>query len=620
MRGPAVNRATALAAALALAAGGCDEERAPGVGVVVEPQVASVPRGGQQDFEAVVTGAGAPEVIWSLTQGLVAGTVDPTGLYAASDVPGVYEIVATEVRSGVSGRAAVTVTPSDCWALRAVDRVRVLPRAGHAAALVGGTIQGSNDSATNGFVTLATITQAPPEGSWVERTFANAVPYRWVKYYGPAGTTGSVAEVEFYSGGVRLAGATFGTTGTTGHEHPAALDGDPASYYEGTQTISNYVGLDAASDHLVGAPVATPAPGSYSAPQTISLSSPTSGAIIRYTTDGSDPTNGVRYERPFVVGTGSTRVRAVATRACMAASEETSGSYVVGSSGGVQAFLAIGNSLTDTLNGYMAPLATAGGVPLDYTRYTSPGIGTWIYEEAPTSGIGLPNVQTAVRTLVHHHLSFQPFPNMPCLPRGYASESLPRNRSDAVLIDRAWDDAVGTNPNVRMWVYEAWPPTPTEGFTNCITGGAWKRDATIWNPSSPATWEAAEQNELAYMEEVRAELVSMNPSRPAPYIVPAGRAVRLAKAAVEAGTVSGVATTAFWTTFFSNGGTDNHLTPIGRYLVTLVFYGALFQKDPRTLPDTNLGTPATVTAAQAAALQQIAYDAVSGYALSGYTR
>ena len=45
------------------------------------------------------------------------------------------------------------------------NAVRIYPRAGFASHMVGGEIQGSNESATAGFVTLAKITKAPREGA-----------------------------------------------------------------------------------------------------------------------------------------------------------------------------------------------------------------------------------------------------------------------------------------------------------------------------------------------------------------------------------------------------------------------------------------------------------------------
>jgi hypothetical protein len=55
-----------------------------------------------------------------------------------------------------------------------------------------------------------------------------------------------------------------------------------------------------------------PGPGSYAAPQAVSITSSVPAARIYYTLDGSDPgIQGTPYAGPIVVGT-STTIRAVA--------------------------------------------------------------------------------------------------------------------------------------------------------------------------------------------------------------------------------------------------------------------------------------------------------------------
>jgi hypothetical protein len=516
---------------------------------------------------------------------------------------------------------SATPPADDCWQLRTVDRVRLVPRPGAAQAMVGGTIQGSNDSPTNGFVTLATLAVPPAEGQFTEVAVPGAAPYRYVKYYGPPGSYGQVAEVEFWSGGTRLEGEGFGTVGSrSGNPWGNALDGDPATFYDGAGPSDSYVGIDLAAGHVAAAPTFSPPPGSYPAPRAVSLSSATPGAAIRYSRDGSDPVAaGIPYGGPVVVVAGQTTLRAAAVASCMLASPVAIGLYEIGSEGATsQSSIHVGNSLTDAIDGWLQPIAAAGGIALDYSRYTVPGIGTWVYQEQPTGGFGVENVQVSLRTRPFDHVSFQPFKNGPCLPTGHAAEASAQDRSDAVNIEEAWNDASARNAAVQMWVYQAWPETPTHGFTGCITGGSYMRDPAIWNPAPPATWEDAVRNQVAYDEAVRAGLAAMHPERPPPYVIPTSLAFLALKRSVQAGTFPGLpaAESAFWSTFFSDGGADDHPTAEGRYFVALVFYAAMFQRDPAGLPHANT----SLSDAQAAALQAIAWQTVTGYAWSGVAR
>jgi hypothetical protein len=516
---------------------------------------------------------------------------------------------------------AVADPPAGCWQLEPVNRIRFVPGPGQAASMVGGKIQGSNDSPTNGFVDLVTISSTPSDSpAYTELGFSNTTPYRYVKYWGPPGSYGQVAEIEFYSDTTRLAGSGFGTSGSRSENPwPNALDGSTSSFFDGPLANDIYVGIDAASEHLVGLPRFSPPGDSYASPQAVTITSSTAGAVIRYTTDGSDPaTNGITYAGPVSVSRTMT-LRAIATKSCMFG-DTAMGVYQIGTpSSTVQASIHIGNSLTDTINDALAPLATSGGYTLDYWRYTVPGIGTWIYEDSPTGGIGLEgaptqNIQTYLQTKAFDHISFQPASNMPCIPTGHAGDSPAINKSDSVNIALAWDHAVTMNPNVQMWVYNTWDSGAD--YINCMTG-EWNRDPAIWNPSPATSWENSVDLQHEFGEAVRAGLVAHAPTRPPPYIIPAGLALKALKVAIEAGDIPDMATDSFWTRTFQAGfGTDDHLTSDGRYFVSLVFYAAMFQQSPAGLPHANT----TLTDEQAAAFQQIAWNAVANYPLSGIGR
>jgi hypothetical protein len=84
------------------------------------------------------------------------------------------------------------------------------------------------------------------------------------------------------------------------------------------------------SQSQVAAPVFTPAPGSFSTAQSVTITSATSGATIRYTTDGSTPstTNGTIYVGGVTISQLTT-LKAIAYKSGMSDSTVTSGSYVI---------------------------------------------------------------------------------------------------------------------------------------------------------------------------------------------------------------------------------------------------------------------------------------------------
>lgn len=78
------------------------------------------------------------------------------------------------------------------------------------------------------------------------------------------------------------------------------------------------------------APTFSPAAGTYAGSQSVSLSTSTTGATIRYTTDGSTPSlvNGFTYSGPFNVSS-STTVKAVTMSAGLVDSPVSSATYVI---------------------------------------------------------------------------------------------------------------------------------------------------------------------------------------------------------------------------------------------------------------------------------------------------
>ena len=78
-------------------------------------------------------------------------------------------------------------------------------------------------------------------------------------------------------------------------------------------------------------PTFSPAGGSYLLPQFVSISSASPGVTIYYTTDGSTPTaSSTQYTGQFLIGLGTTTVRAIAVAPGWSPSAVASATYVIG--------------------------------------------------------------------------------------------------------------------------------------------------------------------------------------------------------------------------------------------------------------------------------------------------
>ncbi len=83
----------------------------------------------------------------------------------------------------------------------------------------------------------------------------------------------------------------------------------------------------------VAAPAFSPAGGTYSSAQNVTISCATAGAAIRYTTDGSTPTSSsAQYTGPISV-TGTKTIKAIAMAAGLNNSAVATATYTIGSSG-----------------------------------------------------------------------------------------------------------------------------------------------------------------------------------------------------------------------------------------------------------------------------------------------
>jgi len=488
-----------------------------------------------------------------------------------------------------------------------VNRVRFVPAPGKAARMVGGRIEGSNTGPTNDFVTLATIKSAPAEGRATELRFANDKLYRYIKYYAPEGSYGSVAEVEFYHDDTRLMGESFGTANGADAQRTfaSALDANPATIFESKSPDGSYVGLDIARGYVTAAPTFSPGAGRFDTPPMVTLASATAGATIRYTLDGSNPARaqGQTYRAPFALSQGRVPVNAIASSKCRFDSPVSEATYAVGPQAAPVSAMKtyhVGNSLTDTINGWLKPIADSAGAAHTFARWTIPGATVkWIWEH-PGGGFGEPEGANQLTTFVRS--SYAPITHMTVQP--FSDPSINLEGAAAV---KMFEAALAGSPDLQPWIYAQWPPM-TEWKTDVMSiGASWSEPPWVV-PSKPTSWDEAVQNHMRYHEAFRAyvdERIGGKPVR----IVPGGLALLALKQAVDQGRVPGMSN--FFQMAFSD---DLHLTARASYLVALVFYSSFYQTSPEGRV-TSEGSQ--LTAEQARIFQRIAWDTVRNYAPAG---
>jgi hypothetical protein len=111
--------------------------------------------------------------------------------------------------------------------------------------MVGGVFEGTNGDPVNGpYTTIYTVTNNPPL-AWTEVSVSLG-DYRYLRYRGPSGSYGNVAEIEFYRAGVKVPGAGFGTPGSWsngGNTFEKALDVDTNTFFDAPTPDGNYVGI-----------------------------------------------------------------------------------------------------------------------------------------------------------------------------------------------------------------------------------------------------------------------------------------------------------------------------------------------------------------------------------------
>ncbi|MBC8141439.1 MAG: chitobiase/beta-hexosaminidase C-terminal domain-containing protein [Armatimonadetes bacterium] len=462
----------------------------------------------------------------------------------------------------------------------------------------GGRFTGSITSATNDFEELAKIEGDVKEGQWNEVAVSGKPLFRFLKYEAQTNTGAAIAEIEFYSGNKKLSGTAFSTVPADGKTATQAFDGKTDTAFGAKEVNYQYVGIDLGEGAQVAPVVLSQKGGAYPKEIALSLSTPTPGATIRYTVDGEVPRedSGTVYSAPIPV-TKSGIVLVAAFAPGKVRSVPTVAAYRIGETkaAGKTTTFHIGNSLTDTVNGQMEPIAAAAGQTLEFHRFTIPGAPTdWLWEH-PGSGFGDNRVKEAF-------LIYAPVTHVFTQPFAGHDRSI---ENEADYSRRFFDAAREHSPDVQAWLYMQWPAQKLDDAWSKGEGSA-KGLAGV----SPAkTWQSAMPNFLRYAESVQKKITASGYKGKPVRIVPAGSALAALKTQIEAGKVPGM------TDFFKDCFTDDvHLNAKGAHMVALVHYSCIYGKSP-------VGTVGALgsglTPKQAEIFNEIAWDTVRTYPPTG---
>jgi poly(beta-D-mannuronate) lyase len=198
------------------------------------------------------------------------------------------------------------------------------------------------DANTSGGKWLAL--QADGTGDWIQFTLPNvpagtyAVKLSYKAHPGRGILQASVDGVNLgspldqYSATITYPEQTFGTVtfSSTGN-HTLRLTCVGINPSSTVFTLSaDLISLTAGTVQQVAAPTFNPPAGTYSGPQSVTISTTTAGASIHYTTDGSTPTpsTGTPYTGPVTISSSLT-LKAIAFKTGMIDSTVTSGNYII---------------------------------------------------------------------------------------------------------------------------------------------------------------------------------------------------------------------------------------------------------------------------------------------------
>jgi len=145
-------------------------------------------------------------------------------------------------------------------------------------------------------------------------------------------------------------------------------------------------------------PALSPAPGSYTGTQAVTLSDTTPGALIYYTINGTAPT---LSSAQYVAGTplqisATTTVQAMAVASGFTNSAVASGTYTISAAGGAPASVSLSSVANVLAFGNTGTAVTGGGIDGSGTAYAAALLGTSLTWSGATFVFGAANAVDAV--------------------------------------------------------------------------------------------------------------------------------------------------------------------------------------------------------------------------------
>lgn len=231
----------------------------------------------------------------------------------------------------------MTLTASYVWAPGA-DEVRYFAKAGNEDHLCNSVFEGANDMNGPWTVFHDIPANTPPPAGWSTKS-VNMGGFRYLRWRKQVlYCQGVLPEIEFKRSGTTVVGPLFGTAAVNANDvYSKAMDGNTTTIFlwDNRPYPGAYAGVDAGqSQPQVATPGFSPGGGTYTGSQNVTINCSTSGATVRYTTNGSDPSQTNGTVGTSVTIPSSCTLKAIAYKSGMTNSNIASTSYTINTGGG----------------------------------------------------------------------------------------------------------------------------------------------------------------------------------------------------------------------------------------------------------------------------------------------